>query len=42
MMGGGSNYPITIILDENGIIVNSFLRDVHYDELKEAIEAQLN
>lgn len=38
MMGGGSNYPITVILDENGIIVESFLRDVHYDELKEAIE----
>lgn len=41
-LGGRGTYPHTIILDENGIIVSIFYSSVEYEELKQAVEAQLN
>ena len=41
-LGGRGMFPYTVILDENGIIVASFLSSVEYEELKEVVEAQLS
>ena len=41
MLGGGDSYPITIILDENGVIIASIKASMNYDSLKSIIEAQL-
>ncbi len=40
-LGGVDQYPITIILDEQGVIIATIMQDTTYDELKEVIEAQL-
>jgi thiol-disulfide isomerase/thioredoxin/NAD-dependent dihydropyrimidine dehydrogenase PreA subunit len=40
-LGGRGTYPYTVILDENGIIVASFISSVEYEQLKEVVEAQL-
>ncbi len=40
-LGGTDYYPITLILDENGVIIATLLRDVTYDELKNVIDTQL-
>ena len=37
-LGGQGNYPITVIIDENGIIIARFDSSVHYDDLKAIIE----
>ena len=41
-LGGGDAYPITIILDENGVIVSTILRATKYTELKSIVDATLN
>lgn len=41
-LGGRGMFPYTVVLDENGIIVASFLSSVEYEELKEVVEKQLN
>ncbi len=41
MLGGTGSYPITLILDENGVVLESILSDVTYDELKSVIDAAL-
>ena len=41
-LGGGDSYPITIILDENGIIIESILGATNYEKLKSVVEATLN
>lgn len=43
MLTGGVNvgYPYTVVLDENGVIVKTFLNSVHYEDLKEAVDAAL-
>ena len=41
MLGGRGTYPYTIVLDEDGKIVNIFLDSLTYDDLKTAVEAQL-
>ncbi len=42
-LGGFNNaYPMTVVLDEEGIIVASLPRSVTYEELKELVDAQLN
>lgn len=41
-LGGADAYPITIILDENGVIIATILRATTYDELKSVVEGQLN
>lgn len=40
-LGGRGTYPHTVILDENGIIVSVFYSSVKYEDLKNAVEAQL-
>ena len=37
-LGGLSNYPHTVIIDENGIVLAKFARSLEYEELKEVIE----
>lgn len=41
-LGGADAYPITIILDENGVIIKVLLRETTYEELKEIVDGQLN
>ena len=41
MLGGGDSYPITIILDENGVIIASIKVSTNYTTLKEIIDTQL-
>ncbi len=40
---GGSNgmYPMTVVLDSDGVIIASYLRSVTYEELKTLVEGQL-
>lgn len=38
-LGGLGSYPMTVIIDENGVIVARFDSSVHYDDLKAVIEA---
>ena len=40
-LGGADAYPITIILDENGVIIATLLRATTYDELSRIVEEQL-
>ena len=40
-LGGRGVFPYTMILDENGIIIASFLSSVEYEQLKEVVESQL-
>lgn len=37
-LGGSGAYPYTVILDENGVIQEIFVKALHYEDLKEAIE----
>lgn len=41
-LGGRGTYPYTVILDENGIITSVFVNSLEYEDLKEAVEAQLD
>jgi len=41
-LGGRGVFPYTLVLDEDGIIVASFLSSVEYEQLKEVVENQLN
>ena len=41
-LGGRGTYPMTTILDENGVIVAVFVSSVHYEDLQEVVEAQLS
>ena len=40
-LGGGDSYPITIILDEKGIIIKTVFAEMTYEELKEVVDTQL-
>ena len=40
-LGGRGTYPYTVVLDENGIIVQIFVSSLTYDDLKQVVEAQL-
>ena len=42
MFGGGDSYPMTVIIDEEGVIVEVILDVVHYDELKAIVDRVLN
>ena len=37
-LGGKDSYPVTIVLDERGVIIASIFRSTTYNELKEIIE----
>ncbi|MBR5448677.1 MAG: hypothetical protein IKV43_01695, partial [Clostridia bacterium] len=39
LLGGEAMYPMTVILDQNGIIVYSNMMPLEYEELKEIIES---
>ncbi len=41
-LGGGSSYPITIILDEKGVIISTIMKSTTYSELKSIIDTQLS
>ncbi len=41
MLGGDGAYPITLVLDEKGVIIATIMRDTTYDELKTVIEEAL-
>ena len=40
-LGGRGMFPYTVILDENGIIVASFISSVEYEDLKQVVDEQL-
>ena len=40
-LGGRGSYPYTVILDENGVILEIFLSSVSYSDLYQAVEARL-
>lgn len=40
-LGGLGNYPHTVIIDENGIVLASFTKPLDYDELRQIIESAL-
>ncbi len=42
MLGGRGTYPYTIILDEDGIVVEVIFSSVEYEDLKEVVERLLN
>lgn len=41
-LGGRGTYPYTVVLDENGIIVEIFVSSLEYEDLKTVVEGQLN
>ena len=38
-LGGSGAYPYTVIIDENGIIQEIFVKALHYEDLKQAVES---
>ncbi len=38
MLGGRGSYPITLVLDKNGVITNKTLKEMTYEDLSAAIE----
>ena len=38
-LGGSGAYPYTVIIDQNGIIQKIFVKALHYEDLKQAIES---
>ena len=40
-LGGSNTYPYTVIIDENGIIQEIFVKALHYEDLKDAVDAIL-
>lgn len=40
-LGGLSAYPYTVVLDENGVIIEIFFSSVHYEELKAVVDEHL-
>ena len=38
MLGGSQAWPVTVVLDENGVIVSSIMGSTTYDELKSIID----
>ena len=41
-LGGRGNYPHTVIIDENGIVLAKFVEALEYEDLEAVIEAALN
>ena len=41
ILGGKDSYPITIILDENGVIIETKFAEMTYEELKSIVDTQL-
>lgn len=41
-LGGSGAYPYTVIIDEDGIIQEIFVKSLHYEDLKTAVEKIIN
>ena len=41
-LGGRGAYPYTIVMDENGIVLEVFVSSVEYEDLKQVVEARLS
>ena len=41
MLGGRGTYPYTVILDENGVIVEVFVKALHYEDLAAVVDREL-
>ena len=41
LLGGGDSYPITIVLDENGVIVETVFDSLTYEDLKDIVDSAL-
>ena len=41
LLGGRDTYPFTVIIDEEGIILATYLRSVEYEDLKSVVELHL-
>ncbi len=41
-LGGTDSYPITLVLDEDGIIIATIMKETNYSQLQEIIESELN
>lgn len=41
MLGGRGAYPMTVIVDADGVITNVFLEPLEYEDLKESVEAHI-
>lgn len=41
-LGGSGAYPYTVIIDQNGVIQEIFVKALHYEDLKNAVENILN
>ena len=41
-LGGRGAYPYTLIMDENGIVLEVFVSSVEYEDLQTVVEARLN
>ena len=41
-LGGRGTYPYTVILDENGIIVEVFVKALHYEDLAAVVDRELD
>jgi len=41
-LGGLDNYPHTVIIDENGIVLAKFLKSLEYEDLQKVVERALN
>lgn len=41
-LGGSGTYPYTVIIDENGVIQQIFVKALHYEDLKQAVDSILN
>ena len=37
-LGGSGAYPYTVIIDQNGVIKEIFVKALHYEDLKNAVE----
>ncbi len=42
LLGGRGTYPYTVILDEDGVVIKVFLEALHYEDLQEVVDGQLN
>lgn len=42
LLGGRGTYPYTVILDEEGVVIKVFLEALHYEDLQEVVDSQLN
>ena len=42
LLGGRGTYPYTVVIDENGVIIQIFFEALEYEDLDEIVKTQLN